>query len=59
HILGYEHTFIHTFADFIQAVVKHAPIQPNFLDGARGMAVMEAVAESSAARKWVRVPFVK
>ena len=59
HILGYEHTFIHTFADFIQAVVDRAPVHPTFLDGARCMAVMEAVAESSARRKWVRVPAVK
>jgi predicted dehydrogenase len=59
HILGYEHTFVHTFADFIQAVVGCAPVHPTFLDGARCMAVMEAVAESSAGRKWVRVPTVK
>ncbi len=59
HLLGYEHTFIHTFADFIQAVVDGAPVQPTFLDGARCMAVMEAVAESSGKRKWARVPSVK
>src|SRR5580658_9118464 len=56
HLLGYEHTFIHTFADFIQAVVDHESVHPTFLDGARCMAVMEAVADSSAGRKWVRVP---
>ena len=59
HLLGYEHTFIHTFADFIQAVVDRAPVQPTFLDGARCLAVMEAVADSSATRKWVRVQSVK
>jgi len=59
HILGYEHTFVHTFADFIQAVVAGESVHPTFLDGARGMAVMEAVTESSAGRKWVRVPTVK
>jgi predicted dehydrogenase len=59
HLLGYEHTFIHTFADFIQAVVDRAPVQPTFLDGARCLAVMEAVADSSARRKWARVPSVK
>jgi predicted dehydrogenase len=58
HLLGYEHTFIHTFADFIQAVVDHESVHPTFLDGARCMAVMEAVADSSAGRKWVRVPSV-
>src|SRR5580658_2459191 len=59
HIIGYEHTFVNTFADFVQAVAAGAPVHPTFLDGARCMAVMEAVAESSAERKWVRVPPVK
>jgi predicted dehydrogenase len=59
HIVGYEHTFVNTFADFIQAVGSNTSIHPTFLDGARCMAVMEAVSESSASRKWVRVPSVK
>jgi predicted dehydrogenase len=59
HILGYEHTFVNTVADFIQAVADGAPVQPTFLDGARCMAVMEAVEESSIGRKWVGVPSVK
>jgi len=59
HIISYEHTFANTFADFVQAVVAHAPVQPSFLDGARCMAVLEAVTESSLERKWVRVPSVK
>jgi len=59
HIIGYEHTFVHTFADFVNAVATGQPIQPDFLDGARCMAVMEAVSVSSAGRKWVRVPSVQ
>jgi predicted dehydrogenase len=59
HIVGYEHTFVNTFAEFVQAVSSHTPVHPNFLDGARCMAVLEAVAQSSDGRKWVRVPSVK
>ena len=59
HIIGYEHTFVNTIADFIEAVVSNKPTHPNFLDGARCMAVMEAVTESTAGRKWVKVPAVK
>jgi predicted dehydrogenase len=59
HIIGYEHTFVNTFAEFIQGVAARTPVHPNFLDGARCMAVMEAVTESSAGRKWVKVPSVK
>jgi predicted dehydrogenase len=59
HIVGYEHTFVNTFADFVGAVVANAPTHPDFLDGARCLAVMEAVAESSSSRRWVKVPKVK
>jgi len=59
HIIGYEHTFVNTFADFVQAVAAKTPIHPSFLDGARCLAVMEAVAESSVQRKWIKVPPVK
>jgi predicted dehydrogenase len=59
HIVGYEHTFANTFADFVLAVAAHTPVQPNFLDGAHCLAVMEAGAEPSAGRKGVRVPSVK
>ncbi len=59
HILGYEHTFVNTFADFVNAVATGAPIQPDFLDGARCLAVMEAVARSSARKRWAGVPLVK
>lgn len=59
HIIGYEHTFVNTFADFVNAVVTGEPTQPDFLDGARCLAVMEAVERSSAARQWVKVPAVK
>jgi predicted dehydrogenase len=59
HIIGYEHTFVNTFADYVSAVVANKPIHPDFLDGVRCMAVMEAVAESSATRRWVKVPKIK
>jgi predicted dehydrogenase len=59
HIIGYEHTFTNTFADFVAAVASGSAMHPSFLDGARCMAVMEAVAESSRLKRWVPVPPVK
>jgi predicted dehydrogenase len=59
HVIGYEHTFVNTFADFVNAVASGRPMTPDFLDGARCLAVMEAVSLSSAGRRWVRVPTVK
>jgi predicted dehydrogenase len=50
---------VNTFADFVAAVAAKTPVHPDFLDSARCLAVMEAVAESSASRHWVKVPSVR
>jgi len=48
HVIGYEHTFTHAVADFIQAVIGNRPIHPNFEDGMRAIAVLEAAKQSAA-----------
>ena len=53
HIIGYEHTFIHTIADFINAVVDKHSVQPTFEDGLADQIVLEAVEKSAKTRKWV------
>ena len=55
HIIGYEHTFVHTIADFVNAVVSGKSIQPTFEDGMRNQRVLEAVEESAKTRQWVKV----
>jgi predicted dehydrogenase len=55
HILGYEHTFVHTIADFVNACVERKPVQPTFEDGLRNQRVLEAVEKSATTRKWVTV----
>lgn len=55
HIIGYEHTFVHTVADFVNAVVDGKPVQPTFEDGWRNQRVLEAVEESAKKRQWVKV----
>ena len=55
HIIGYEHTFVHTLADFVNAVVAGTPVQPTFEDGLRNQRVLEAVEESAGSRRWVSV----
>ena len=42
HIIGYEHTFVHAAADFINAIVNNGSIQPNFHDGVDCMRVLDA-----------------
>jgi predicted dehydrogenase len=53
HIIGYEHTFVHTIADFINAVVDKHSVQPTFEDGLADQIVLEAVEKSAKTRKWV------
>ena len=55
HIIGYEHTFVHTVADFVNACVKRKAVQPTFEDGLRNQRVLEAVEKSAKSRKWVKV----
>ena len=53
HIIGYEHTFVHTFADFVKAVVGGRSVQPTFADGLANERVLAAVQESAKIRQWV------
>ncbi len=53
HIIGYEHTFINTFADFVAAVVAGTSVQPTFADGLQNERVLDAVQRSARSRSWV------
>ena len=55
HLIGYEHTFIHTVLDFLKGVAEGKPPTPNFEDGVRGHRVLEAIERASASRCWERV----
>jgi predicted dehydrogenase len=55
HIIGYEHTFTHTIADFVRAVVARKNIHPNFEDGLQTQRVLDAVNRSAENAKWIRL----
>ena len=55
HIIGYEHTFVHTIADFVNAIAKGRAVQPTFEDGLKNQLVLEAVEQSAEKRRWVKV----
>jgi len=59
HVIGYEHTFIHTVYDFVNAVATDSEVHPDFLDGARCVAVLESVLASKKENGWVKVATVK
>jgi predicted dehydrogenase len=53
--IGYEHTFVHQVADFIDGVVKGKPAMPDFRDAYRTQLVCDAVLESAKSGKWTEV----
>jgi len=55
HIIGYEHTFTNTFADFVHAVVSGKSVQPTFQDGLQNEKVLAAVEESAKTRTWIKL----
>jgi predicted dehydrogenase len=55
HIIGYEHTFTHTIADFVKAVVARESVHPTFEDGLRNQRVLDAVSQSVKIKKSIRV----
>ena len=55
HIIGYEHTFVHTVYDLLEAVNERRIPEPNFHDGLKNQLVLAAIEESAAARRWVAV----
>lgn len=55
HIIGYEHTFVHAVHDFLVALEKNRQPEPNFYDGVKIQAVLEAIEQSAKAGRWERV----
>ncbi|HUF24300.1 MAG TPA: Gfo/Idh/MocA family oxidoreductase [Vicinamibacterales bacterium] len=55
HIIGYEHTFTHTFYDLLEAMADKRVPSPSFADGLRNQQVMAAIEKASTTRRWVRV----
>ncbi len=55
HIIGYEHTFINTFSDFVKAVVNGKSVQPTFEEGLKNERVLAAIEKSVRSRSWVKL----
>jgi predicted dehydrogenase len=54
-LLGFEHPFVHTVADFVNACVEGKPVQPTFEDGLKNQQVLEAVELSAKKGQWVKL----
>jgi predicted dehydrogenase len=56
--IGYEHTFVHQVADFLQALAKGKPARPTFRDALETQLVCDAVLKSARSGRWEKVPKV-
>jgi predicted dehydrogenase len=52
HILGYEHTFVHTIKDLLDGIAAGENPPPTFEDGYRCQAVLDAVERSLESGSW-------
>lgn len=55
HTIGFEHTFIHEMLEFCDAIEEDRQPEPNFRDGVKCQAVLEAVDRSIQERRWVKI----
>ncbi|MBU3005562.1 Gfo/Idh/MocA family protein [Paraglaciecola arctica] len=55
HNIGYEHTFVHAVADFLDAISKGNQIHPNFSDGLKTIKVLETALKSSENNQHLKV----
>src|SRR5258708_40110411 len=55
HIIGYEHTFIATLGDFLQALAKGEPFHPNFRDALVVQKMLAAVESAAASGTWKKL----
>lgn len=53
--IGYEHTFIHTLADFLEGLDQGKPAQPDIQNALRTQRVCDAILESARSEKWVEI----
>ncbi len=60
HILGWEHTFVHELAHFLDCVANDRPVAPmgaTFEDGYRAAVVSDAILASAASRRQVDIRY--
>lgn len=48
HLLGYEHSFVHTIADFVVAVFTGKRVQPDFADGLKTQRLLDVIQQAKS-----------
>jgi predicted dehydrogenase len=57
--IGYEHSFVHQVADFLESVANGKPASPTFRDALETQYVCDAVLKSAKTERWEKVPKAK
>jgi predicted dehydrogenase len=57
--IGYEHSFVHQLADFLDGLAKQKPASPTFRDGLETQYVCDAVLKSARTNRWEKVANAK
>ena len=57
--IGYEHTFVHQLADFLDGLAKRKPARPTFRDALETQYVCDAVLKSAKTSRWEKVAKAK
>lgn len=57
--IGYEHSFTHQVADFIEGLASGKPAAPTFRDALETQYICDAVLASAKTGKWTKVPKLK
>ncbi len=53
--IGYEHSFVHQVADFLEGVDRGNPVSPTFRDALETQKVCDAVLNSAKSKQWTNV----
>jgi predicted dehydrogenase len=53
--IGYESSFVHQVADFLEGLAKGKPAMPDFRDAYRTQLVLDGILDSAKGGKWVKV----
>jgi predicted dehydrogenase len=53
--IGYEHSFVHQVADFVDSLGKKKPAGPTFKDALETQYICDAVLKSARTRRWEKV----
>ncbi|GAB1421266.1 Gfo/Idh/MocA family oxidoreductase [Anaerolineales bacterium] len=60
HMIGWEHSFVHEFNHFFDAIVNNKPVDPygaTFLDGYKNSVICDAIIQSANSRRQVDIKY--